>query len=81
MIRASEQNYLRDVLTDLLTRGREAKATTEANDASEADLAFARGRAEAYYEVLSTMIRQLDAFGIDRAEVGVPANLDLTELM
>jgi hypothetical protein len=77
----SEKNYLRDVLPDLLDKGREAKAIIRSGGENEIDIAFARGRAEAYYEVLSTMMRQLTAFGIERTDVGLPANFDLTELI
>jgi hypothetical protein len=75
VIAKSERHYLRDVIPDLIEKGREAAAI--AREATAMDQGFARGRSEAYYEVLSTMIRQLDAFGIERSNVGVPPSLNL----
>ena len=66
------QNYLTDALPELVARARDAKAKAVAQPqtADAADLAFERGRALAYYEVVSHLIGQLDAFGIERDEVG-----------
>ena len=71
--------YLRDVLADLLTRARQAKAGyAEVRTHGVSDHAqFEAGRSAAYYEVVAHLIRQLDAFGIDRASIGVAPDLDV----
>ena len=58
------QNYIRDVLSELLERAREAKikARIPAAAADGADRAFARGLAVAYYEVVSHLINQPGCF-------------------
>ena len=62
------QNYLHDVIPELVTRAREARA--EARKKGKAD-EFAAGRALAYYEVVSYVITQLEGFGITRDSVRV----------
>ena len=64
------ENYLRDVVPSLLERARQAKAGARGDP-------FETGRVQAYYEVLSTLVNQLDAFGIDRAKAGIDERLDL----
>jgi hypothetical protein len=72
-----EQNLLRDVMPTLLERGRTAanRARTAQHDSGGDQ--FELGRAHAYYEVLSTLQNQLNAFGITPKSVGLPEDLDL----
>jgi len=72
-----ELNLLRDLLPTLLERGRQAGAEARRTSGAAADGVFERGRAQAYYEVLSSIVSQLDAFGVERDSVGVPDRLDL----
>jgi hypothetical protein len=72
-----EQNYLRDVFSELLERAREAKTRARVAGEGECTREFEQGRALGYYEVLSTMLHQLDAFGIAREGVGVATDLDI----
>jgi hypothetical protein len=73
------ENYLYDVLPELITRAREARA--EARRKGKGQDGFDEGRALAYYEVVSYMVGQLEAFGIDRAvarvDPGFNADRDL----
>lgn len=72
-------NYLRDTLHELLQRAREAKvnvADVGRHQSPEA-IAFEKGRAMAYYEVVDHLINQLDAFGIDRSAVNIDRGLDV----
>lgn len=78
------QHYIRDVLHELLDRAREAKAAYAAkrtqSDAS--DGLFEAGRAFGYYEAVSLLVSQLDAFEIPRADVGFSETLDIdTDLL
>lgn len=66
------ENYLQDLLPMLLARAREAKSEA-ASKAGDADAPFYAGRRAAYYEVLSTVVGQLDAFGMDGSRFGLPA--------
>jgi hypothetical protein len=72
------QDYVRDVLRDVLARAQQAKGEVRTSGASSnaADQAFVRGRAMAYYEVVSHLLNQLDAFGVDRTSVGIDAKYD-----
>lgn len=75
-----EDRYLlRDVIHTLLERARRAAVTARAQraQAKSGPATFEEGRAQAYYEVLSTLLGQLDAFQIPRDQVGVPADLNL----
>ena len=74
-----EQNYLRDVFFMLLERAREAAARARESRSSSGGLdgKFEEGRAQGYYEALSVMANQLDAFDIPRAAVGLDEELDL----
>lgn len=72
-----ELNLLRDLCPALLQRGRQAGQDARALDKSDPDRSFERGRAQAYYEVLSSIVGQLDAFGVEREAVGIPDSLDL----
>ena len=71
--------YLRDVIAELLDRARGTRADHEARRVQAGDdgARFESGRASAYHEVASYLIQQLDAFGIDRARLDVPADLDV----
>ena len=73
------QLYLHDVLRELLERARDAKAKARAlgPSSTSTDAAFANGRALAYYEVVSHLINQLDAFKIERTLVGLEVGLDV----
>ena len=75
----STQHYLHDVLRELLERARDARARAIAAgpSSSSSDAAFEHGRAVAYYEVLSHLVTQLDAFAIERRSVGIEAGLDV----
>ena len=68
-------SYLMDVLPELLSRAREARAEARQKPIGEAS--FEAGRATAYYEVLAYLVGELDAFGIDRASVRIDAGLDV----
>ena len=72
------QSYVRDVLSELLERAREAKVTARKSPppADVAERGFAQGRAVAYYEVVSHLVNQLDAFGLDRSSVGIDPAYD-----
>jgi hypothetical protein len=72
------ENYLRDVLQLLMESAREAKSRRDAfrNSGDREQAAFEQGRALAYYEVISTMLNELEGFGIPRHVVGVPASFD-----
>jgi len=72
-----ELNLLRDLFPALLERARQAGAEARRTSGDHADGVFERGRAQAYYEVLSSIVNQIDAFGVERDAVGVPAQLDL----
>ncbi len=72
-----ELNLLRDLFSSLLERGRQASAKAQRTSGADADGAFERGRAQAYYAVLSSILNHLDAFGVERDAVGVPEHLDL----
>jgi hypothetical protein len=70
-----EQAYLHDVFFEVLAKAREAAAQVRYSTSGE-DHEIAQARAIAYYEVLSTMLNRLDAFGIPRSDVGIPEDLD-----
>lgn len=70
------ENYLRDVFPLLLERAREAKIQATMNGLESQRNEFLAGRREAYYEVIATLLGQLDAFGIPRDLIGVPEYFD-----
>ena len=72
------ENYLRDVIQLLMESAREAKSRRDAfrTSGDREQAAFEQGRALAYYEVISTMLNELESFGIPRHAVGVPATFD-----
>ena len=70
---STAENYLFDVIPELVERASAARA--EARQKPTAD-EFAAGRALAYYEVVSYLLAQLEAFGIDRKAVRVDPGFD-----
>lgn len=73
---SAADNYLRDVLPQLVARAKEARreAAGQAPGTSAAD--FSTGRRTAYYEVVAILLGELEAFGIPRQAVGVPDAFD-----
>jgi hypothetical protein len=76
---SAADDYVRDLLGLLLARAKEAKSRCEAARAKgQAGVSdFECGRALAYYEVLSTLINQLETFGITRRQAGLDDDLDV----
>jgi hypothetical protein len=74
----STENYLRDVFQLLLERAREAKSRRDSirTSGDREQTAFEQGHALAYYEVVSTIMNELETFGIPKHVVGVPATFD-----
>ena len=66
------ENLLRDVLATLVERAHTAKAAVAASAPDTYEAGFAAGRAAAYYEVVSHVVNQVDAFGLPRSAVGLP---------
>jgi len=78
------ENYLRDVLGELLESARAAKAdylAAKAQGMTTDDLAFKAGSAQSYYKVIALLVDQLTAFGLDRQRVGLTADLDIDQLL
>ena len=73
------ENYLRDVLPLLFDRARKLRteqlAAEERGDSEAAR--FEAGRVTGYYQVLSTLVNQLEVFGLRPDTVGLPSTLDL----
>ena len=57
---------LADVCRELLEKAKAAKA-----DAAHPASDYEKGRHFALYEVISLLVQQADAFGIDRAAIGL----------
>jgi hypothetical protein len=75
---SKEANYLHDVILLLLERGREAAdEARSAREKGQEGAEFSQGRALGYYEVLSTMVNQLEVFDIRKEPLGIPQDLDL----
>jgi len=75
---SKEANYLHDISLLLLERGREAaEEARHAKEKEQQGAEFSQGRALGYYEVLSTMVNQLEVFGIKKGPLGIPQDLDL----
>jgi hypothetical protein len=68
--------YLFDNFRDLLDRARLARDDSRTFQETLATVAFQQGRAMAYYEVISHLVAQLDAFEIDPASVGLDPSFD-----
>lgn len=69
----AEQHYLREVFERLLERGKMAREGARAQRESSSEKAdFLSGVSQGYYEVVTYMLGQLDAFDISRSSVGVP---------
>lgn len=60
---------LQDVTRELLSRAHEARAEREG--AQGDDRPYAAGRAMALYEVLSLLVQQAQAFGVDPEAIGL----------
>lgn len=71
-------NYLRDFLQLVRARAREARDEAQVATSMEG-AEFAKGRALAYYEVVSTAIGQLHAFGLSPERYGFSADFDADE--
>jgi hypothetical protein len=71
-------HYLRDALTELIDR---ARALRDLSESDEAAKAFHEGRITAYYEVVSYMLQQLDAFGMSRERYEIPVDFDPIEFL
>ena len=72
---STAENYLRDLVPLLLERAKEAKRQA-INAVDPNDGNFLAGRRVAYYEVVATVVGQLDAFGLSRTSFGVPDDFD-----
>jgi hypothetical protein len=68
--------FLFDNLQDLLLRARRARDDSRNFQETLAAVAFQQGRAMAYYEVISHLVNQLDAFDIDPTSVGLDPSFD-----
>ena len=74
----TEQNYLHDLVLLLLQRAREAKRNASHAGTQDGPSAeFETGRLQGYYEALSAILGQLDAFGITRESLGLDRSFDL----
>jgi hypothetical protein len=73
------ENYLRDLVSLLLDKARDAKATHAAkrSESGGDEAAFEAGQALAYYDTVSLMISQLRAFQIPMTAVGLSPNFDV----
>lgn len=69
----TEQYYLQEVFERLLERGKAAREAARAQRESNGEKAdFLSGVSQGYYEIVTYMLGQLDAFDISRSSVGVP---------
>lgn len=69
----TEQYYLREVFERLFERGKTAREEARAQRESSSENAeFLSGVSQGYYEVVTYMLGQLDAFDISRSSVGLP---------
>jgi hypothetical protein len=67
------ENYLVDL-------GKEVLALAETAQTGGSDDDFAKGRRSAFYEVLSLMRQQADAFGLDDEAIGLKG-VDIEQLL
>lgn len=71
------EHYIRDLLNLLLERARDAKRSLdEAKQRDPRDVLYESGRAQAYYEVVSTALGQLQAFGLPPSDFDIPPDFD-----
>jgi hypothetical protein len=77
MMTDHELNYLHDLVVLLLERGRTAAVRNRRATPDSGGDPFERGRAQGYYEALTTMRSQLIAFGVEPASVGLGEDVDL----
>lgn len=73
---STADNYLRDVLPEILSRAIEARRDAGVTPSGTPESDFSAGRRTAYYEVVSMMLGQLEAFGIPREAVRIPEGFD-----
>lgn len=66
MASKSAQLMISDVARELIDKAKAAKA-----EAARSGSDYDKGRHFALYEVVSLLVQQADAFGIDRAEIGL----------
>jgi len=71
----TDRDYVSDVFRLLLERAHVARQKAHDQSAGPEDSAFAAGLMQGYYETISVMLGQLEAFGIERASVAVPEDL------
>ena len=76
MVKTSSDHYLRDALYELIDRARQAQSESKSNAKDQESAAYAAGRAFAYYEVVSYLMMQLDAFGLSRDQYDVPQDFN-----
>jgi len=69
------RNFLLDFGDEIGRRALEAKARRDALEKSSPDFLFEVGRSQAYYEVVSYLIRSADVHGISSSELRL-AGLD-----
>jgi len=76
-------HYVRDVLFELVYRARAAREAVRAGEESggSGQPEYEAGRAFAYYEVVSYMLQQLEAFQLPRGHYDVPDTFDPDELL
>ena len=70
---SAAEDYVRDALTALILELQ--KASTESahrKEKDDPDSNYYAGRAMAYYEVVSYLLQQMDAFQLERSDYGVP---------
>ena len=70
------RSYVRDALFRLVERGRDARLRANLSAEPANSQIFEKGRALAYYEVVDYLVRQLEAFDIERSAVDLDANFD-----
>jgi hypothetical protein len=80
---STADHYLRDALAHLIAQAREAHADRQAIHTQQGDQigAFEAGRALAYYEVVSYLFGQLDAFQLPRTRYFVDPAFDPDQLI
>jgi|KBSMisStandDraft_5_1062788.scaffolds.fasta_scaffold400090_2 hypothetical protein len=74
-ITASDHD-LRDALYELIDRARQAQSECKSRAKDQEAAAYSAGRAFAYYEVVSYLLLQLEAFGLSRDQYDVPQDFN-----
>jgi len=82
-MKTPSDHYVRDVPFELVHKARATRDAVRASkESGESDRAeFEAGRAFAYYEVVSYMLQQLEAFQLPRRDYDVPDTFDPDELL